>query len=40
MSDHIKFEVLIYCAALLSVVAGLSANVDLGALLHAALGLR
>jgi hypothetical protein len=40
MSDHIKFEVLIYCVALLGVIAGLSANVDLGALLHTALGIR
>lgn len=40
MSDHLKFEVMIYCAALLCVVAGLTANFDLGALLHAALGVR
>lgn len=39
MSDHLKFEVFIYCAALLAIVAGLSANLDLGALLHAALGI-
>jgi hypothetical protein len=40
MSDHLKFEVLIYCAALLCVVAGLSANFDLSTLLHTALGVR
>jgi len=40
MSDHIKFEVMIYCAALLAVVAGISSNLDLGTLLQTALGIR
>ena len=40
MSDHIKFEVMIYCAALLAVVASISTNLDLGMLLHTALGIR
>jgi hypothetical protein len=40
MSDHIKFEVMIYCAALLAVVAGISSNLDLGTQLQTALGIR
>lgn len=38
MSDHLKFEVLVYGAAVLATIAGLFADVDLQALLRSIAG--